>query len=125
MSDFVNYKKRSIQLGKGCKDLADALKVKQRKEETPHRGAMGNARCDHCGGPAIWGSSTFLDGVPTESFRCEQCCEDLNEFYAQPENTFPENIDSADEEVVKKLEDIERRADEFIRRKVAERKGAQ
>src|SRR5882724_8237922 len=124
MSGFVNRKKRSIQLPNGCKDLADVLKKKQRKEESAYTGAMGNARCDYCGGPAILASSVFSDGVLSESFRCEQCCEDLSEFYAKPENTLPENIDSEDKEVVKKLEDIQRRADEFLRRKVAERKRA-
>jgi hypothetical protein len=125
MSEFVNYSKRSIQLPKGCKDLADMLKVKQREEASAYHGTMGSARCDYCSGPAIWGTSFCSAGVLSESFRCEQCCKDLIEFYAQPENVLPENIDSEDEEVVKKLEDIERRADEFIRWKVAKRKGAQ
>lgn len=124
MRGFVNHKKRGIQLPKGCKDLADVLQKKQLKEEGASRGAIGNARCDHCGGPAIVAGSIFSDGVLSESFTCEQCCEDLSAFYARPENTLPENIDSGDKEVLKKVEDIERRADEFLRRKVAERKGA-
>lgn len=124
MKEFVNYNKRGIQLPKGCKDLADVLGMKQRKEDSAKSGAMGNERCDYCGGPVVCASSIFSGGVLSESFQCEKCCSDLGEFYAKPENTLPEDIDYEDKEVVKKLEEIERRAVEFLRRKVAERKGA-
>jgi|SRR5579859_1494321 len=123
MSEFVNRKKRSIELPKGCKDLADVLKLKQQKKVSEFRN-IDNARCDYCGGRAVWGTSFLSRRVLTENWRCQQCCNDWSEFYAQPDNALPENWDSEDQEAVKRIEDLERRAEEYVRRKVAERSKA-
>ncbi len=60
-------------------------------------------------------------------FWCEQCARDLSEFDARPENALPEDVDFEAPELAKKLtlqmEEIEKRRDEFMRRKVAQRKG--
>ena len=59
-------------------------------------------------------------------FWCERCRQDLTEFYAQAEIELPDTIDSEDRELVEgitlQLEEIERRKEKFIRRKVTERK---
>lgn len=131
MKRLVNYKKRSVQLPKGCKDLADVFKRRQ-----PAGGGSGsppesvvNAKCDYCGGRPVGGSATWMSGTLEEEAHwwCEQCARDLHEFDAKPENTLPKDVDFEDQELVRKLtleiEDIEKRRDEFMHRKVGERKG--
>lgn len=127
MNPFVNPKKRGVQLQKGCKDLADVLKKNRRPigslrclaKSTP------NAECDYCGGRPVGGLRMLGEEA---HFWCEQCRHDLTEFYAQSEIELPEAIDSEDRELVKgitfQIEEIERRKEEFIRRRVSERKGA-
>ena len=126
MNPFVNLKKRRVQLPEGCKDLADVLKKNRHPigflaglaKSTP------NAKCDYCGGRPIGGLRMLGD---VAHFWCEQCRQDITEFYAQSEIALPEAIDSEDVKLDKgdtlQIEEIERRKEEFIRRKVAERKG--
>ena len=131
MKRLVNYEKRSVQLPKGCKDLGDALKRRRHRGGDPGSSLdpVRNAKCDYCGGRPVGGSATWMSGALQEEAHwwCEQCARDLHEFDAKPENTLPEDVDFEDQELVKKLtlqmEEIEKRRDEFIRRKVSERKG--
>ena len=127
MPKFVNYKKRSVQLPKGCKDLADVLK----KHWDPTDGRISlpasfpNAKCDYCGGRPVGGLRVLGDEA---HFWCEECQRDLTEFYAQSVDALPEDIDSDDEELVRSLtlqvEAFESQKEDFMRRKVTERKGA-
>jgi hypothetical protein len=134
MNRFVNFRKRSIELPKGCKDLSDVLKPR-----TPWKGTVyslvhsfqekvRNGTCDYCGGPAVGGSMGGGDDLAKHEahFWCEQCARDLAEFHSMPENAFPEEIDFEDaatlEELEKKSKDVQRRETEFMRQKVAERK---
>jgi len=118
MSEFVNFKKRAIQLPKGCKDLADVLKLEKSKEETTSAGVMGDAKCVYCGGKAVGGSSIWSDGKLSEHYWCEQCFEDLSEFRREPGNSLPDDADFNDEAVNRLLEDICRREAEFMRHRV-------
>lgn len=126
MNPFVNPKKRSVQLPKGCKDLADVLN----KNWHPISGLRNlvnptpKSKCDYCGGRPVGGLRLLDDET---HFWCEQCRQDLTEFYAHSVIALPEAIDSGDEELVKgltlQIEEIEKRKEEFIRRRVTERNG--
>ena len=131
MKHLVNYKKRSVQLPKGCKDLVDMLE--RRRHPSGSHGSflkpVQSAKCDYCGGRPVGGSATWTSGALDEEAHwwCEQCARDLQEFDANPENALPEDVDFEDAAVLKRLtlrmQDIEKRRDEFMRRRVAERKG--
>jgi hypothetical protein len=94
-----------------------------------NRNSMRNAKCDYCGEPPVAGSASYgLETLRNQvHFWCEHCEHDLTGFRAKPENALPEDIDFDDEEAVKRLSlqlhGIQRRQDEFMRRKVAERRG--
>ena len=122
MSDFVNFKKRGIQLPKGCKDLADVFKLEKSQAETASPGLMGDTKCVYCGGPAVSGSSMWSDGKLSEESWCEECLKDLCEFAREPGNSLPDDADFNDEAVKQLVEDISRREAEFMRHRVAERK---
>ncbi len=124
MNLFVNPKNRGVQLPKGCKDLADVL-LKSQHRITGLGRSTPTPKCDYCGGGPV-GGLRMLGDEP--HFWCEQCRQDLTEFYAQSEIELPEAIDSEDPEFVRELtlqiEKVERRKKKFIRRKVTERKKA-
>ena len=122
MSEFVNNRKRGIQLPKGCKDLADVLELEKSTAESGSRGPTGNAKCDYCGGPADGGSSSSIDGKLSKQFWCEQCLTDWREFHRKPENWLPDDADFREEAVKRLVEDICRREEEFMRHRVADRK---
>ena len=122
MNDFVNPKKRSIQLPKGAKDLADVL-------HASHRTSLDKVKCDYCGAPAVSVSVCYaIPGVMDEEVhgQCEECLRDLSEFAARPENKLPDDPDIDDdvamEREAQQLADIQRRRKEFMRQKVRERK---
>src|SRR5437879_1911349 len=122
MNDFVNPKKRSIQLPAGSKDLADVLRPKRRKR-------TGVDKCDYCGAPAVAISVAYaIPGVMDEETHlwCEQCQRDLAEFAARAENKLPDDLDvdddAATERASQQLADMERRRQKFMRRRVRERR---
>lgn len=117
MSDFVDFKKRGFQLPKGCKDLADMVKLKQQETASPP-----DAKCEYCGGAAVLTSSVWFDGKLDEHSNCEECLKDLFEFEREPGNSLPDDADFDDEAVKMLLEEISRRELEFMRHRVAERK---
>ena len=117
MSDFVDFKKRGILLPKGCKDLADMVKLKQQETASPRE-----SRCEYCGGPAVLTSSVWCDGQLSEHSKCGECLQDLFEFESEPENSLPDDADFNDEAVKRLLEDISCREAEFMRNRVAARK---
>jgi len=123
MKNFVNYKKRGIQLPKGCKDLADVLNVKPSQPESAAPGFLSGVKCEYCGRPAVGASSIYSGGKLTEHGWCEQCHEDWTEFHSQPENSLPTDFNLEDEATRLRFEDLCRREAEFIRQRVAERKG--
>jgi hypothetical protein len=122
MSDFVNFKKRGIQLPEGCKDLADVFKLQKAEAETGSTGLMGDNKCVNCGGPAVSGSGMWSDGKLSEESWCEQCLKDLCESAHEPGNSLPDDADFDDEAVKRLDEAINRREAEFMRHRVAERK---
>jgi hypothetical protein len=127
MKKFVNYWKRGVELPKGSKDLADLLKAPKqfkRARSDPAK-IIRKSKCDYCGAPAVAG---FLFGEG--HFWCKQCGDDVSEFYAKPENRpprRPEHFDLKDPMAIKELEqllqELEQREAEFMRQKVAARKG--
>jgi hypothetical protein len=124
MNPFVNPKRRSISLPKGCKNLADVLNTSPSK--LPAAGgfpySIAGAKCKYCGGPAVAGSCHYAgDKLVEGEFLCEQCQNDLGEFYSLLENELPNNnLDSGVESLW--LDDISRMEAEFMRQRVAARK---
>jgi hypothetical protein len=127
MKQFVNYQKRGVELPKGSKDLADLLKAPKQSKRARGDPAkiIRKSKCDYCGAPAVAG---FVFGVG--QFWCKQCGEDVSEFHAKPENRLPrlpKNFDYKDPKAIKELErllqELEQREAEFMRQKVAARKG--
>jgi hypothetical protein len=122
MNDFVNPKKRSIQLPKGAKDLVDVL-------QASHRTSLDKVKCEYCGASAVSVSVCYaIPGVMDEEVhgRCEQCLRDLGEFAARPENKLPDDPDIDDdaamEQMSQQLAERKRREREFMRQRVRERK---
>ena len=127
MKKFVNYRKRSVTLPKGCKDISDVLKMSgQSKGDS---GSLPDAKCEYCGAPAIEGyecSIVSRGEAPSEAeahYWCERCVRDLEEFRRRPENTLLKNINTEDEAVIRQFEEMSRREKAFMRRKVLERRG--
>ena len=136
MKRFVNYRKRGIQLPKGCKDLWDLLKSSKKSpqgEKNFH--PSGEDKCEYCGAPAVTGWSCGMwsaGGTESEEahFRCQQCDDDLREFESRPENRLPElpkEFDFEDSVATKGLErlmhEIREREKSFMLQRLAERKG--
>jgi hypothetical protein len=121
MNDFVNPKKRGIQLPKGAKDLADVLQANERKP-------VKKGKCDYCGAPAVAVSICHaIPGVMKEEVHrwCEQCQRDLSEFAARPENKLPDDPEVDDEAAMDKalqqLAERKRRERKFMHQKVRDR----
>ena len=137
MKRFVNYRKRGVVLPKGCKNLADLLKVPKQPGEAGEGFAkkIRESKCDYCGAPAAGGWATGIwdaDGTKTEEghFFCEQCQEDLSEFDSRPENRLPDLPDDFDfgdpkatEPIKRLMKEIEQRKKAFMRQRLAKRKG--
>jgi hypothetical protein len=92
--------------------------------------AVRNGKCEYCGEPAAGGSASFttvnLD-KPEFNFECKQCSHDLREFYKMPENNLPVVAPLFDdpEAMKQRLQqhhELERRKEEFIKQRIAERK---
>ena len=136
MNHFVNYRKRSIQLPKGCKNLSDLLSSSKKSQDGGKSlfKSIGEDKCVYCGAPPVagWASCVWgADGSKADKFHlwCERCQEDLGEFESRPENKLPELpdvFDLHDPKVTEPLErlmnEIEMRKDAFMRQRVAERK---
>jgi len=120
MNDFVNPKKRGIQLPKGAKDLADVL-------QASHSRRLRKGKCEYCGAPTVAVSTCYaVPGILDEEVHrwCEQCQRDLAEFAARPENQLPD-IDVADDaaldHVTQLIAERRRRERKFMRQRVRER----
>jgi hypothetical protein len=120
MNDFVNPKKRGIQLPKDAKDLADVLKGSDRKP-------VKRGKCDYCGAPAVVVSICHLVMKEEVHRWCEQCQRDLSEFAARPENKLPDDPDVDDDvamdNALKQLAERKQRERQFMRQRVKNRKG--
>jgi hypothetical protein len=87
-----------------------------------------NGKCAYCGSPAVTGScsSSFMTGDWKEEIhlQCEQCTDDLREFYLLPENKIAD-FDPEDEEsmarISKQFAEMETREKEFMRLKLKNR----
>ena len=119
MNDFVNPKKRSIQLPKGAKNLADVLQASY--HTASHHTALD--------APPVSVSACYaIPGVMKEEIHgwCEWCLRDLSEFSARPENKLPDDLDIDDDAAMKQMEqqlaERKRREREFMRQRVKERK---
>jgi len=86
-----------------------------------------NGKCKYCGQPAAGGS--FSGGFTTMQEQvnlwCELCQADYSEFMSRPENVLPD--DFPDDEAVmqqhhERLTVVMATADEYVRKRVAERK---
>ena len=91
------------------------------------RDVVRHGKCRFCGQPAVGGSGGSLGAfIGAEPFLwCEPCRRDLVEFAQQPENAIPEwsfDDETAQERASQQLAERERRQDEFMRRKVSERR---
>jgi hypothetical protein len=122
MNDFVNPKKRGIQLPKGAKDLADVL-------QASHRRGLRKGKCDYCGAPAVAISICYaIPGVMDDEIHrwCDQCQRDLSEFAARSENKLPEDPDFDNdakmERLSQQLAERKRREREFMRQRMRDRK---
>jgi len=119
MNPFVDFRKRSIQLPKGCKDLADVL-GHSRQTETDR----GPLRCEYCGAPPVPRAGSYkCDPIKKlTSYCCPDCVKDQIEFISRPENALPDDADLSDESVSRKILAIGKRLDRFMRRRVRDRK---
>ncbi|HXI54191.1 MAG TPA: hypothetical protein VNH84_21915 [Candidatus Saccharimonadales bacterium] len=122
MKDFVNPKKRSIQLPAGSKDLADVLLPKRQKRAGP-------GECDYCGAPAVAiAVAHAIPGAMDEEIHrwCEQCQRDLAEFASAAENKLPDDLDVDDDAAMERasrlLADIQRRRKRFMHQRVRGRR---
>jgi len=102
MNPFVNPNKRGVELPKGCKNLVDVLLVQ---------------KCGYCGDTAF-----AALGWPEDYRWCEACQRDLAEF-AKIEVPKGMLIDTSDKSAVSQYRaEMQRREQEFMRRKVKERR---
>jgi hypothetical protein len=139
MKRLVNYRKRSVQLPKGCKNLSDVVGGSQHKKADSFKlpnlfqldEKIRKSKCQYCGDPAVAGSFWYATpGGPKEEahFWCKQCSEDLKVFHSRPENALPESAEIEDEatmdQVMGRLDEIRNRKEEFMRQKVSERQGS-
>lgn len=95
------------------------------------RDLVRNGKCRYCGAPAECGFGSFSSAAG-ENFEllCRACHQDLGDFARRPENTIPDVPDHAaafrDEEFMRRrlqqYADRERRQDEFMKQRIAERK---
>ena len=131
MAKFVNYKKRSVQLPQGYKDISEVLAkpTYPQLELAKFKKKIRNLKCGYCGAPATSGSYSIsygTEGWVVDESCCKRCREDLRGFDFRPENALPEDADFNDGLAISALDrllkDIEARRDEFMRRKVSERK---
>ena len=94
------------------------------------REVVRNGKCRYCGAPAAGGSvGSSIPGVMDErpNLWCEPCRRDLVEFLKMPENAiavvkWPFHDEAAQERISKQTAERERRQEEFMRRKVSERR---
>jgi len=118
MNDFVNPKKRDVQLPKGAKDLADVLQAR-------HRRRLRKGKCEYCGAPAFVVSTCYaVPGILDEEIHrwCEQCRRDLAEFASRPENQLRDVADGAAQgQVTQQIAERRGRERKFMRKRVRER----
>jgi hypothetical protein len=100
VNDFVNLKKRSIELPQGAKDLIDALR-----------------KCEYCCAPAV-----ATAGFPSDYRWCEECQRDLNEFakFEVPKGMLADTFDK--DAIARYRAEMQRREEDFMRNRVKERK---
>ena len=104
MNPFVNPKKRSVQLPKGCKDLVDVLRGSEQ------------AKCEYCHEPAI-----VTLGWRGDYRWCGECQQDLKDFGARKDFKF--DFNTKDNAAVSRFRaEYQRRMDDFMRQRVKERK---
>ena len=100
MNGFVNLKKRSVELPGGAKDLIDVLR-----------------KCEYCDAPAV-----ATAGYPGDYRWCGECQRDLNDF-AKIEVPKGMLVDTSDKAAVSRYRaGIQRRQDDFMRKRVKERR---
>jgi hypothetical protein len=135
MKRFVNYRKRGVELPKGCKNLADLLNAPKQSKQTGEVSpkTIRESECEYCGASArfrcgIWGADGTM--FEEEHAWCGKCQEDLKDFKSRPENRlpdFPEDFDFSDPKAMEPVEQLMREIEErkkiFMRQRVAERKG--
>ena len=93
------------------------------------RDILRNGKCRFCGAPAAGGSVShgFPDVMDEQTnLWCEPCRRDLVEFNRLPENViptgFPFDDEAAQERLSQQMADLERRQEEFMRKRVSERR---
>jgi ribosomal protein L24E len=88
--------------------------------------ALRTGRCEYCGAPAETGSGRFsLDDGEHFDLLCKMCEEDLTEFDRQPDNAIPDwqsGDETAKKQMLLQWTKLQRRREEFIRKRVLERK---
>jgi hypothetical protein len=112
MNPFVNPKKRGVQFPKGYKDLVEVLVGSNQ--------AKCKTKCEYCGKPAV--ATLRWQG----DFRwCKECQQDLKDFAAiEVEVWFRElDVNNPDEAAASQYRaEMQHRQDDFMRKRVKERK---
>jgi hypothetical protein len=123
-----------IETGKSmeiCEECYEAMELAEELESNDDfDGSILSGQCSYCGQPAVGtcdGNLLSMFGVVEQpSFWCEQCQQDLAEFARRPENAVREDFPFGDEEALlqlsQQLADREKREEEFMKQRVAERK---
>lgn len=95
------------------------------------RNVIRNGKCEYCGAPAVGGSvynePSTIPGEWAEKTNlwCGACNRDLREFGKQPGNAvspWPFDDEAAQERVSREWAERDRRKEEFMKQRIAERK---
>jgi hypothetical protein len=101
MNPFVNFNQRSIELPKGCTDLADVLRAK---------------KCEYCDDIAV-----ATQGWPGDYRWCTACQSDLADFASKEDHRAACSLKDAAAISLYRA-DLQRRMDDFMRKQVKQRK---
>jgi hypothetical protein len=125
MKDFVNYRKRSIQLPKGCKDISDLLQFSKKSQHGAKSfpKSIRDTKCKYCGGQACTGGTDIwalmCTGVQKLKFMCMPCSTEHSRFFHQQMQQAASGLSQQEQLVL--LRKLDRDTDKHMKLWVSER----